>query len=172
MKLFIIGPSGSGKTTIAKRISSSLSIEATNLDDLFWINTPNSINTKRSNEERTELLNRILKKDKWIIEGAYVEWPLPAMKEADYIIHLNTPGIILTKRIWIRFLKRKMRIEQSNKKENINSVMELIKWNRTQIGLIDKRVEKLEETGKAIIRIKRTNEICKLIRDIKKVKAF
>ena len=172
MKIFIIGPAGSGKTTVAKKISYALNIETTYLDDLFWKNDKDSINIKRENEERTILFNEILKKENWIIEGAYVEWPLPAMKEADCIVYMNIPKIILHKRIWIRFIRRKMLIEQSNKKESLKSIIELTRWNRNQIKLINKRIKDFEENGKRIIEIKSNREVFEFINNIKKEKAF
>ena len=172
LKIFILGPAGSGKTTAAKKISSVVNIVATNLDDLFWINEKDEVNKKRSNEERTVLFNDVLKKDNWIIEGAYVEWPLQAMKEAEFIILMDIPSIILYKRILIRFLRRKTHIEKTNKKENLKSVRELMKWNRKQIDLINKRINNLEENGKTIIRVKKSNDLYKIISSMNKAKAF
>lgn len=132
MKLYIIGPAGSGKTTLSNKISRILNIEATNLDDIFWENNTMSFNNKRDEKIRNNLYNEILNKKSWIIEGAYISWPAKGFNLADKLIYLNINNITLNKRILIRFIKRKLRIENSRKKESLKQVIDLIKWNKQQ----------------------------------------
>lgn len=132
MKLYIIGPAGSGKTTLSNKISRILNIVATNLDDIFWENNTMSFNNKRDEKIRNNLYNEILNKKSWIIEGAYISWPAKGFNLADKLIYLNINNITLNKRILIRFIKRKLRIENSRKKESLKQVIDLIKWNKQQ----------------------------------------
>ncbi len=132
MKLYIIGPSGSGKTTLSIELSRMLNIEATNLDDIFWENNTISFNNKRDEKIRNNLYNEILKKKSWIIEGAYISWPAKGFQLADKLIYLNINNTTLNKRIIFRFIKRKLGIEHSSKKETLKQVIDLIKWNKQQ----------------------------------------
>ncbi len=137
MKLFIIGAAGSGKTTLAKLLSERLDIPAVNLDDLFWNNSLDGYGNRRDETERNALFEAVLRNDSWIIEGAYVEWPLRAMKEADRIIYLKIPKRTIDYRIWKRFMRRKIGLARQVKKETLKGVRELVAWNARQIDAID-----------------------------------
>jgi len=144
MKLFIIGAAGSGKTTLAKRLSERYNIAAVNLDDLFWNNSLDGYGNRRDEGERTALFDAVLRNESWIIEGAYVEWPLQAMKEADRIIYLKIPKRTINFRIWKRFIRRKLGLEPQTKKETIRGVRDLIKWNARQIEAIDALMKRMK----------------------------
>ena len=74
MKIRIIGGPGSGKTFLAKKKEEELSIPHFDLDDLQWDNKADSYGTKRDHQEREELLEKILLREDWIIEGVYYKW--------------------------------------------------------------------------------------------------
>jgi len=145
MRLFIIGAAGSGKTTLSKEIGNQLNIKPVNLDDIFWDNTLNAYGIKRNEIERDKLLDEEINKSSWIIEGAYISWPLKAMKYSDRIIYVNTPKIIINFRIWKRFINRKLGIEKRTKKETLKGIIALIKWNNNQIIEIDKLINDLRK---------------------------
>ena len=145
MKLFIIGAAGSGKTTLARRLSERYDIAAVNLDDLFWNNSPGGYGNRRDEGERAALFDAVLRNDSWIIEGAYVEWPLRAMKEADRIIYLKIPRRTINYRIWRRFFRRRIGLERQTKKETFRGVCELIKWNSHQIEAIDALMTRMKD---------------------------
>ena len=164
MKLFIIGPAGSGKSTLAKKISLVTKIGSINLDDIFWKNDVNSFGNIRHENERNMMLDNILKSRSWILEGAYVEWPRKGMEEADQIIYIDLPLKTTSYRIIKRFIKRKLRIEKSNKKETLKNVRELLKWNVKQSEKIHKIVNVMKsEKKKEIVLIKNNKDMDNII---------
>jgi adenylate kinase family enzyme len=129
-RIHIIGGAGSGKTHAACRISEKLGIRAYDLDNIFWDNTDKSYNQKAIPEVRDQKLKQILLNDSWIIEGVYFKWLKESFQQADVIILLMPNYAICTFRVISRFIKRKIGIIPSKKKETIKGLIELIKWNR------------------------------------------
>ncbi len=163
MKLFIIGPAGSGKTTLANKLSAITSTEYTNLDDLFWCNENGFYGKKRNDLERSDMLNKALQKDSWIIEGVYVEWPKKAIEESDVLIFLNLPKYLVSYRIIKRFLRRKLKIEASTKKETWKNTTDLLKWNMKQIGKIKSLIKAYELSGKNIVALSSNSDISDMV---------
>ncbi|MCM3672049.1 hypothetical protein M3181_24380 [Mesobacillus maritimus] len=85
---------------------------------------------KASKLQRGSQLQQIIEQHSWIIEGVYFGWLAPSFSRADKIFILKTPLSIQEDRIWSRYEKRKSGVIQSTKKETLQSVKELIKWNR------------------------------------------
>lgn len=127
MKIHIIGGSGSGKTFLENKLSKEYGIEHYDLDDLQWDNAAKSYGVKRNADERRAMLQDILKKDQWIIEGVYYKWCKQCFADADEIYLLQVPKRVYTYRIIKRFIKRKLRLEKG-KKESLKSLVDLIKW--------------------------------------------
>lgn len=127
MKIFIIGGPGSGKTTLAKTLFERYNIPRCDLDDLFWDNTAASYGTKRDPAERDALLEKILERENWIIEGVYYAWCGRCFAEADRICFLNMPRRVYRLRIIRRFVRRKLGIEKG-KKETLRSLRDLLNW--------------------------------------------
>lgn len=127
MKIHIIGGSGSGKTFLANKLSKEYGIEHYDLDDLQWDNAAKSYGVKRNADERRAMLQDILKKDQWIIEGVYYKWCKQCFADADEIYLLQVPKRVYTYRIIKRFIKRKFGLEKG-KKESLKSLVDLIKW--------------------------------------------
>ena len=73
------------------------------------------------------MLQKILEKDDWIIEGIYYKWLEQSFKNADIIYILDLPKYIYKFRIIKRFVKRKLKLEIS-KKETLKSLLDLLKW--------------------------------------------
>ncbi|MGD1819733.1 MAG: AAA family ATPase [Pleomorphochaeta sp.] len=151
MKIYIIGPSGSGKTILANQLSKKTNIEHTNLDDIFWDNKTNSFNIKREETLRNNIYNKVLNKESWIIEGAYISWPKKGFLLADKFVYLNINNRILNQRIILRFIKRKLRIESSAKKETLKQLISLIKWNKQQSLLMKKKINNKEYPNLTIL---------------------
>ncbi|WP_010094583.1 DNA topology modulation protein FlaR [Ornithinibacillus scapharcae] len=130
MRIHIIGGAGSGKSYIAERLSKALNIPHFDLDDVFWDKDANNYGVKTPLALRDKKLKVIVDQPAWIIDGVYLKWVTPSFQLADKIFILNTPIEIQEERIWKRYKDRKEGIIPSSKKESIESVMELIKWNK------------------------------------------
>ena len=127
MKIYIIGCSGTGKTYLAKKLSNKYNIPRYDLDNIYWDNSSEKYETKTEFEKRDKLLQKILEKDSWIIEGIYYKWLEQSFKNADIIYILDLPKYIYKFRIIKRFIKRKLKLEAS-KKETLKSLLDLLKW--------------------------------------------
>lgn len=150
MKIFLIGAAGSGKTTFARRLAEAAGIEMTNLDAIFWINDGKSYGVQRPEKERNALLEEILVRPQWIIEGAYVGWTNKAAREADIVVFMDVDGGVLRRRILCRFILRKLGIDTEDKKESLRSLIDLLAWNTTQVKKIRVFVAELERDRKVL----------------------
>jgi adenylate kinase family enzyme len=66
-KALVIGPGGAGKSTLAHQLGELLDIEVLHLDKLYWrsgwVETPKG--------EWRQMVEGLLKRDEWIIDGNY-----------------------------------------------------------------------------------------------------
>lgn len=128
MKIRIIGPSGSGKTYLAKKLAKKYNIPNYDLDELFW-NNSDGYGNRRDAKERDGLLENLLKKDDWIIEGVYYEWCMSTFDAADKIYITDTPQYKCRWRIMRRFIRRKLGLSVG-RHETVRSLIALIKWTK------------------------------------------
>ena len=122
MKIHIIGGPGSGKSTLAEKLSRELGIPHYDLDDIQWANE-SGYGKKRDPQERDALLDELLQRDDWIMEGVYYAWCGRCFEDADRIYLLTVPRRVYRYRI----LRRKLGLEPG-KKETLKSLFALLKW--------------------------------------------
>ncbi|HOP65776.1 MAG TPA: DNA topology modulation protein FlaR [Bacilli bacterium] len=141
-KIYILGSVGSGKTTLAKKLSLQLGIPFYELDNVVW-EFHLSGDIRRSKEEIEKIFNKILNEDNWIIEG--VERPFfdRGFDEADTIIYLDLLKTTLYKRIFIRWIKQKVGLEQCRYKPDIKMLKQMIKW--VNQGLAENKLQKYQD---------------------------
>ena len=130
MKIHIIGCSGSGKTHLARALSKKYQIPHFDLDDIQWDNSTAGYGVKRPPEERAVLLQQILARPDWIIEGVYHKWVRQSFEDADVIYVLDMPGRVCKARIILRSIRRKLGMEPG-KRETLQSVRNLLQWTDT-----------------------------------------
>jgi adenylate kinase family enzyme len=133
-RIHIIGPAGSGKTYAANRLARLLDIPAHDLDDLFWDKADPGYSRKADPVVRDAMLGDILRSERWIIEGVYLSWVEASFKRADRILLLDVGVWTCARRIIRRFILRRIGMVQSNKKETIKGLRELLAWNRKYIN--------------------------------------
>lgn len=66
-RVMIIGFSGAGKSTLAKRIAERIGCVPTHMDKIHWKSGWHS----RTRDEKCDLLEPVLRKKKWVIDGNY-----------------------------------------------------------------------------------------------------
>jgi adenylate kinase family enzyme len=86
-KIAIIGSPGAGKSTLAQQLGESLNIEIIHLDRYFW--RPDW--REKPRDARIEILKDLVRKERWIIEGTYLDSSEPRLNTADTIIFLDIP---------------------------------------------------------------------------------
>ncbi|WP_315371271.1 DNA topology modulation protein FlaR [Paenibacillus xylanexedens] len=127
-RIHIIGSTGSGKTYLAKNLSKQLDIPYYELDKVMWSSSVEMAG-KNSPEVRDKLLNEIIIKDSWIVEGVYYKWLAESFDLADKIIFLTPNTFVRDLRIINRFIKQRIGIEKSNYRQTLKGLLEMIKWN-------------------------------------------
>lgn len=99
-RIIVIGCGGAGKSTFSRKLSSKLDIPVYHLDKLFWnkgwVETPQ--------EQFDSKIEKIVSKDKWIIDGNYIRTMDIRAKSADTIIFINMPTYLCLYRIFKRRL--------------------------------------------------------------------
>lgn len=126
MKIYIIGQVGSGKTTLAKKLAQKYNIKYYELDKVIWDDENGNI--KRSKDEQLKLFNEIINQDSWIIEDVGREMFKDSYEKCDKIYYLKHSKITLYQRIIKRWIKQLLKIEKSNYKPTIISLIEMISW--------------------------------------------
>jgi adenylate kinase family enzyme len=128
-KIHIIGSVGSGKTTLARNLSLRYGIPHYELDNVVW-KRHKSEDIRRTDEERDEYLDNIIRSNRWIIEGAHShDWILKSFQNAELIIFLDTPYALRIIRIIRRFILQKLGVEKSNYTPTIHIFMKMFEWN-------------------------------------------
>src|SRR6266404_5200610 len=99
-KILIIGSGGAGKSTFAARLGKVLELDVIHLDKLYW--KPGWVETPK--EEWKEIVEEIVKRDSWIIDGNYGGTREIRLRACDTVILLDTPRYICIYRILKRAL--------------------------------------------------------------------
>jgi adenylate kinase family enzyme len=101
-RILVIGSCGAGKSTFAKKLSTKLNLPLVQLDRLFW--KPGWI--EQEDLVFTELLQTELERDRWIIDGNYVNKLPLRLEYADTVILLDLNRWTCTWRVLKRWLFR------------------------------------------------------------------
>lgn len=119
MKIRIFGGIASGKSKLAKYLGKKLQIPVFCTDDFAYTS---GFGKKRDESERTELIRKKLKSD-WIVEGVHFsKWVDYTYKNADLIIIIDKPMLLLMKRI----IKRTFNEEKNHYSNKIFDTLRLL----------------------------------------------
>lgn len=103
-RILVIGNIGSGKSTFSRKLGKKLNIPVIHLDKHF--HQPNWTKPKPGEWDKT--LEKLMKKEKWIMDGTYRRTLPVRFKQADTVIFLNTPKwLCIYRSIKRRFIYRK-----------------------------------------------------------------
>src|SRR5699024_1007443 len=130
VKIHIIGGAGSGKSYLASQIHKKMTIPHLDLDDIFWENQATQYGIKANEDTRDYMLEKFLNQPSWVVEGVYLKWVTPSFERADRIFILDTPLQVQEDRIWNRYYKRKSKVSHLAKKETLQSIHNLLEWNK------------------------------------------
>jgi adenylate kinase family enzyme len=117
-KIFITGASGTGKNWLAERLSNKMKIPCNDLDDIAWIK---KYTIKRDKKGKAKMVDKISKREKWIICGAGKTYIGKMPERSEQIIILRAHPIREFFRVLKRHLKRKMRGESNRLKSFIDN---------------------------------------------------
>lgn len=126
-KIYIIGIVASGKTTLAKKLSNKLNIPWYELDCIVHHETKVGRN-KRTPEQQVEVIRNINESGKWIIEGTYRKSCHCLLDMADMVIFLDPPLWKRKIRIFKRFIKQQLGIEECHYKSDFKMLKQMYKW--------------------------------------------
>ena len=88
-KILVIGCCGAGKSTFSKKLQSILKLELIHLDQYY--HKPNWEEPKKG--EWDKIVNSLLQKPSWIMDGTYNRTMDVRIKSADTIIYLDYPTV-------------------------------------------------------------------------------
>jgi adenylate kinase family enzyme len=100
-RVLVIGSGGSGKTTFSKRLAARTGLPVIHLDQLYW--HPGWLKTP--DEEWDRLIEVLIARDVWIMDGNYGRTFSTRLAAADTIVFLDLPRVVCTWRIFKRQLR-------------------------------------------------------------------
>lgn len=150
MKILIIGSVASGKSTYSKKISCELNIKRYEIDSIVH----DDLNkVKRNEKQQMKIIDDINKNKNWIIEGTLRKNLYYLLDYADKIILIDTKYSTRKCRIIKRYIKQKLKIEESNYKPTLKMVRKMFEWNKqfeNEKGMLLLKLEKYKEKLKII----------------------
>ena len=127
MKIRILGGPGSGKSHLARELSQILHIEYHDLDYVRYDDSDKFV--ARDKKERAKILQKLVLKKDWIMEGVYgTQWTYSTYEKADIIIILHVNRYKRIYRILKRSIKAHLGIIKA-KKDTLKQLLEFLRWN-------------------------------------------
>ena len=105
-KVLVIGSGGAGKSTFARHLGTLLNIDVIHLDALYW--NPEWIETPRA--EWRKVIEELLRRDAWIIDGNYSNTLDLRLEQCDTVIFLDIARPICLWRVVKRAILYRSRI--------------------------------------------------------------
>lgn len=128
MKICIMGPPGAGKSTIANSLANALNISSYEFDEIYW-DLSGSDFVKNSEEFIMSATSNLLKRESWIIEGAYDKRLVPFLLDSWLILKIEVPYSIRVIRLFRRFIISRLKKELP--KETLWNTIHLVGFSYT-----------------------------------------
>ena len=159
-KILIIGSPGSGKSTLARTLGGILNLPVVHLDKLFWLDNWVEKDKELFKQELLECLN----KDKWIIDGCFINTLPLRLEYCDHVILLNYPTLTCA----FRVIKRVSQNKGQTRPDMGNNCPERFDFNFLKYVLTFKRkkLKKIKNT------LKNCNAPITEIKSNRELKAF
>lgn len=160
MRVTILGFSGSGKSTLARQMGEYFKIPYYHLDKVQFVENWEL----RDRKEALQLVQEMLQKQQWIIDGNYSDFEFEKrLEDADKIIFLNYPRRIclyraLKRVIEFRGKSRDSMAEGCNEKFDLEFFWWIVKDGRSR-RYLDTIKRIMEKYPKKYIEIKNAREL-------------
>ena len=101
-RIAIVGATGSGKTTLARQLSSTLALYHVELDSILWLP-----NWQKEDLDVVRLqVQKQLDQASWVCDGNYSKLRDLVWQQADTLIWLDYPFLLVFYRLFIRTIQR------------------------------------------------------------------
>ncbi len=151
-RIMIIGPCGAGKSTLARKLHQQLSLELIHLDQLYW--QPNWTETDPGPWKK--IVEQIVQKDQWIIDGNFGSTMDIRIEKADTIIFLAYSTFTCITRVLQRIWQNYGRVrpdmtEGCQERLDLDFLHYVLVFNLTKTPKILAKLEKVKSTKKVFI---------------------
>lgn len=147
LKIIIIGSPGSGKSTFARKLRDITNLPLYYLDMLWHKKDRTNI----SREEFDEKLEKILKKDKWIIDGNYQRTIEMRLKECDTVFLMDYPLEVCLSGAEERVGKKREDLPWIEEKVDEEFKQIIVDFSKNKLPQIYKLLEKYQQDKNIII---------------------
>lgn len=147
LKIIIIGSPGSGKSTFARKLRDITNLPLYYLDILWHKKDRTNI----SREEFDEKLEKILKKDKWIIDGNYQRTIEMRLKECDTVFLMDYPLEVCLSGAEERVGKKREDLPWIEEKVDEEFKQIIVDFSKNKLPQIYKLLEKYQKNKNIVI---------------------
>lgn len=147
LKIIIIGSPGSGKSTFARKLRDITNLPLYYLDMLWHKKDRTNI----SREEFDEKLGKILKKDKWIIDGNYQRTIEMRLKECDTVFLMDYPLEVCLSGAEERVGKKREDLPWIEEKIDEEFKQIIVDFSKNKLPQIYKLLEKYQKNKNIVI---------------------
>ncbi|WP_433119490.1 adenylate kinase [Micromonospora sp. CA-246542] len=140
-RILVYGVYGAGKSTLAARLAQRLGVPWYPVDDLLWL--PGWVEVPVAEQRRR--IEKICRRDAWILDGAYHGWRDVPLARADLVVALDYPRW----RSFGRLLRRTLRrlgtgeVICNGNRESVGSVLSrdsILLWHVAAFGRARRRM--------------------------------
>ena len=146
-KVIVIGPCGAGKSRFSTKLGKLLNIPVHHLDNIWWKKDKTHI----TREEFDIKLEKIVKKEEWIIDGDYHRTYEVRMDACDTIIFLDYSLDVCIRGVANRVGKHRSDIPWDSSEVDPDFVLWIKKWFKEELPKTKELLEKYKTTKEVII---------------------